>query len=436
MMPEPDPAYDVLIIGAGIAGLIAACQLARSGEKVLLVEKLSFLGGRFSAFPYQGAEISSGAFHTFPHGAGGPMAQSLRGLGIDIEVSKPGVVASFYVNHKHIVSKRPLDLFKVLSTNREKRVVYQMLLKVYLQKEYPGTFADWMARAGASPFVINIFDRFCQFALSTSVHSVPYAEGRKITQHVFRYGLPGIPKGGARGVVQALGRTATSLGVTVWKTTQVERLQRDAGSQKITGAVLYDRRKKEHRQIQACRVISTIGPQATIDLLKCSELNPLMDDWPAAVAPATGLKVHVLSPKSLIDHDSIMFCLDTQRVAGVLQATNADPALAPPGKHLLISHQVIPPGADWQAERALAIEDWQMIFGEAFTYCEVIGASQFPANYPVNWAVQGADIRSQPFSGYGLWLAGDAVKPEGLMMVEGVAASAEQVVSEILAKKH
>jgi phytoene dehydrogenase-like protein len=434
-MAKPEPVYDVLIIGAGIAGLIAACQLARAEKKILLVEKLSFLGGRFSAFPYEGAEISSGAFHTFPHGTGGPMAQSLRNLDIDIEISKPSVVASFHVDQKHITSKRPQDLFKVLPTKREKLIVYQMLIKVYIQKEYPGSFAEWMAKAGASPFVINIFDRFCQFALSTSVYSVPYTEGRKIVQHVFRYGLPGIPKGGARGVVQALTRTAISSGVTIWKTTQVERINLDSRLQKISGAVAYDRRKKERRQIQVCSVISTIGPKASFELLKRSKINLPANTWTPEIEPATGLKIHLLSPKSLIDHDSIMFCLDTQRVAGILQATNADPALAPPGKHLLISHQVILPGANLLAERAMAVEDWRTIFGEDFEGCEVIGVSQFPAHYPVNWAVQGADIRSQPYAKHGFWLAGDAFKPEGLMMVEGVAASAEQVAREILANQ-
>ena len=31
-----------------------------------------------------------------------------------------------------------------------------------------------------------------------------------------------------------------------------------------------------------------------------------------------------------------MYCLDTQRIAGMVQPTNSEPRLAPAGKHLLI----------------------------------------------------------------------------------------------------
>jgi phytoene dehydrogenase-like protein len=145
-----------------------------------------------------------------------------------------------------------------------------------------------------------------------------------------------------------------------------------------------------------------------------------------------GFKLQVLSPKSLIDHDAIMFCLDTRRIAGVVQASNLDPGLAPPGKHLLLSHQAVPEGANWRQERQWALEDWRYLFGADLNECEVVGSSFFPARFPVNWASQGHDVRDQPFAKQGLWMVGDGTKPPGLMMVEGVGASAESVVRQIL----
>jgi phytoene dehydrogenase-like protein len=433
-MPDNSLEFDVLIIGAGMAGLIAACSLSQAGQKVLLVEKLSFLGGRFSAFPYNGAEISSGAFHTFPHGGRGPMAQALQRLGIDLPVSTPGVAASFALDHKHIVCKTPWQLLNVLPNWRDKLKIVHMTFQVRFQNHFPGSFGDWLAWMGASPLILTIFDRFCQFALSASVYSVPFFEGKMIVKHIFQYGLPGIPAGGARQVIQELSKTAKAAGVTTWKTTQVERLEFDPSTGKITGAVLRDRRKGRQTAIQTGSIISTTGLETAVKMLKDSGLDlPELGRLPTA-PPAIGLKVHVLSPKSLIDHDSILFCLDTQRIAGILQATNADPTLAPPGKHLLISHQMIAPGSNWQEERALALQDWRHVFGADFDDCQVIGASQFPEHFPVNWAVQGCDLRSQPFADRGFWLAGDGLKPVGLMMVEGVAVSAEGVVGQILAK--
>ena len=37
--------FDVIIIGAGHNGLIAACVLSKKGKKVLLIEKNEKLGG-------------------------------------------------------------------------------------------------------------------------------------------------------------------------------------------------------------------------------------------------------------------------------------------------------------------------------------------------------------------------------------------------------
>ena len=43
--------YDVIVIGAGAAGLSAAALLAKEGKSVLVVERSPFLGGRGMATP-------------------------------------------------------------------------------------------------------------------------------------------------------------------------------------------------------------------------------------------------------------------------------------------------------------------------------------------------------------------------------------------------
>ena len=40
--------YDVIVAGGGIAGISAALAAARQGKKVLLLEKMFMLGGRYS----------------------------------------------------------------------------------------------------------------------------------------------------------------------------------------------------------------------------------------------------------------------------------------------------------------------------------------------------------------------------------------------------
>ena len=135
----------------------------------------------------------------------------------------------------------------------------------------------------------------------------------------------------------------------------------------------------------------------------------------------------MLSDVSLIPHKGIMYCLDTQRIAGMVQPTNADPRLAPAGKHLLISHQVIQ-SAHIEEEKALALADLRMLLGDAFEqHCRVLTMSAYRGEWPVNRLVQGTDIEATSAL-RGLYQVGDAVKPAGYLMVEGVAQSVNQVL--------
>jgi hypothetical protein len=132
--------------------------------------------------------------------------------------------------------------------------------------------------------------------------------------------------------------------------------------------------------------------------------------------------VHILSDISLIAHKGIMYCLDTKRIAGMVQPTNSDASLAPDGKHLLISHQVIQSN-NIEEERALALADLRMLFGETFdTHCRILTMGTYRGEWPVNRLAQGTDTSTQT-SVDGLFLVGDAVKPSGYLMVEGVAQS-------------
>lgn len=62
---DPKPGYDVVVIGAGIGGLICAGLLARDGLRVLLVEQHYMVGGYCSTF-HRGAFTFDAATHFYP----------------------------------------------------------------------------------------------------------------------------------------------------------------------------------------------------------------------------------------------------------------------------------------------------------------------------------------------------------------------------------
>ncbi|MBV8202573.1 MAG: NAD(P)/FAD-dependent oxidoreductase, partial [Acidobacteria bacterium] len=94
----PDAAYDVVVIGSGIGGLIAANLLARDGARVLLVEQHYMTGGYCSTFR-RGVFTFDAATHFYPL-LGNP--QTLTGkllaeLGVETEWVKMDPVDIFHL---------------------------------------------------------------------------------------------------------------------------------------------------------------------------------------------------------------------------------------------------------------------------------------------------------------------------------------------------
>jgi phytoene dehydrogenase-like protein len=85
---EPIFAYDVLIVGAGMAGLTAAAYLSKAGLKVLLCEKEKKTGGLVNSFDYKGFVFDGGIRGIENSGIVFPM---LKQLGLKVEFLANGV---------------------------------------------------------------------------------------------------------------------------------------------------------------------------------------------------------------------------------------------------------------------------------------------------------------------------------------------------------
>lgn len=72
--------YDVIIIGAGIGGLVSGCYLAKSGLKVLIIEQHSKAGGYCSSFSREGFIFEVGALSSLREGT--PFRNILENLDI------------------------------------------------------------------------------------------------------------------------------------------------------------------------------------------------------------------------------------------------------------------------------------------------------------------------------------------------------------------
>jgi phytoene dehydrogenase-like protein len=479
-MLEQELHYDVVVIGAGLGGLLAAAQFAERGQRVAVVERLAHVGGRFTGKTFHGAQVSTGAVHMLPFGSNGIVAAMLRELRVPHRVHDAEVFASFHVRGRQIRTRSVLAVARVLGPRQYARFVQlgaQMMLRQPHPHERDLTFAQWLVLQGVTPAthpeLVLFFERISHFALSIDLDQVGYAEICETMKNMFRYGPPGIVEGGCAAVAAALEKRLCDAGVTLLLNHDVRGILTTNG--KATGVAAHDKAIGATRTLCASLIVSDIGPAATESLLRNGDELPLAvstgekergsseahwavqdhaptgtgsplhsPEWGAGSrmvrsqsgagvrGGATGLKTHVLLANSFIDHKGILYCLDTQRIAGIVQPSNSDRRLAPPGKHLLITHQLWRPERESIAEaRALALADLEYLLGprDAGRW-ELLTMSQYHDEWPVNRAVQGADVIPQT-DVRDLYLVGDAVKPSGYLMVEGVAQSVNTLLDAV-----
>jgi phytoene dehydrogenase-like protein len=417
--------FDVVVIGGGIGGLMAAAAAAKRGRSVLLVERLPHLGGRFTTVPQDDYAITTGALHLVPHGPGGVLARMLDQLGVGYRGVRRDVIGSFSYAGRHVLWKRPHDVLKLFPLR-----AWPDALKIAARLTIASppaddvSFACWLNRQTADPTITRLFERVIEFSLSIRADEIAFADVQAILRCVFRYGLPSAPRGGCRAIVDNLARFLEARGADMRLFTQVTAVRIDPESGRVRGVVLRVRRSGREEQVGAGLVISDAGPRATAALLDAPAVLP--EDLPVA----RGLKLHVVSDKSLITHNGILICLDTRRISGIVQVSNAVPSVVPPGQHMLDTFQVLA-SDDVAEEKRLAVEDLRCVFGADYDrHCRVVRASAFRGGWPVNRVVQGRDTHSQtPLPG--LIMVGDAYKPPGHIMIEGVAGSVRNVLRYI-----
>ncbi|MBI5252892.1 MAG: NAD(P)/FAD-dependent oxidoreductase [Euryarchaeota archaeon] len=410
------------IIGSGLGGLLAAVSLARRGSEVVIFEKLPYAGGRFTNIERSGYQLSTGALHMIPHGEKGPLARMLRTLGISVQIKTSKPEGLFRINGKDYLFDELPELFSM----KEKLKLTAALASLKLDRGGKESLREWLEKRINSKLLLQIADSFCGWALSVDSSKVSSGETAAITKNVNKFGGPGVPLGGCGGVTKALVSELERLGGKILYGMEVEKIEIENGRAANIAT------KEDSYDFDM--IISNAGPKATIKL--CGEEN-----FPASyvreiknIEEAAGIKILATCEKAMLGHSGVLFTPQAQRIDGLNEVTNADPSLAPKGRHLLMSHQALDASQNAAKEVKLGIEDLHAIFPDFDRHCKVLAVHVYKSGWPVNRAVSG--VRISPESPIkNLYHVGDAVKPKGWMESEGVAAGVELLLGHLQKRK-
>jgi phytoene dehydrogenase-like protein/NAD-dependent dihydropyrimidine dehydrogenase PreA subunit len=362
---ELDDRYDAVVIGAGIGGLMTAAGLARAGKKVLVLEQLSFVGGKYTHLMHKGYAITTAAW-TCP-GPNSRVGRLCTKLGADIEwitihdtkargdhwvVRKDGRRFSSLDEAQETLVGGPLGMAKVyawIADMYDPQVSYpdDMTARQYIEKYFPGN-EEYIQ-------YVETIITYC-FA-SQTVDTFPAMETKRaIVDSLEQMADWGTAIGGTAAIVAAVERVIRDHGGQIATRTRVTSIEVEDG--RARGVTLDNR-----RTIAADVVVHNAGLNRLMSLV--GEDN-LPADYVACLQSAVSSDVACIilgatEPLLGTEH-SLLHTMGWERTLNCYAPTFFDPTLAPQGRHILDVFWVMQPPFDERYELDLVLAQLHDVF--------------------------------------------------------------------------
>ena len=311
-----------------------------------VLEKLGFIGGKFTQFDYQGFAVPTGAFHTLPGGVNGHIMSALKRLGLSVEahsmpailyVEKRGRLHPMYSRLKANLHNRDsmfrafglLDLISLARMGRDLRRV-----RLLPPGTYRRTLAENLRRFHVSAGAGRMLSKILEFSTAVPADVADMADLATFTRgHAGT--TPCVLTGGCRSVTEALTGYICGHGGTVRTAARVAAIE-------VRGGAACGVRLAGGAMLEADLVVCCAGPQAAARLLG-EHCPPGLGEKAAAAIPAWGAAHSLRADEPFLTHEAVEIPTALKRVAGYIEISRAAPALAPLGKSYLLAYQHLYP---------------------------------------------------------------------------------------------
>ena len=124
--------YDVIVVGAGVSGLLAALTLSKHGKKVLVLEKNRHLGGNCNSYMVEGYQVDTGV-HAITHLIEGPLKRLMDNYFDYLPVFED--YGHYYVKTENALVKVPSNLKDFVTFDalprKDRVLLFQILTKAF-----------------------------------------------------------------------------------------------------------------------------------------------------------------------------------------------------------------------------------------------------------------------------------------------------------------
>jgi len=420
---------DVAIVGAGMGGLCSAALLGHYGYKVLVVEKLPFVGGRASSVKYKGFTLPTGALYVE---TGGVVEKLFQEVGAPFPVRSFPMQLCFRMSGKDYLMPTKGGLRALMANFAEEAEATRVLNAIrrafsWKEPSMDISIRDWLLRYTRNDRLLAIFRGLVNYQC---VNFKDMPAGEFIRQLGFGTGATaGAHPQGFLALMQELVKVIEARGGQVWTSCRANRIE--VQDEIVRGIVV----EKEGQQVEISSkaVISDVGPQATVELAGKSNFEPgYLKEVGEKVRPLSYVCLEVVSDKPVVDFPGVMVVPEGRRQMTMMCTTLAYPEYAPSGKHRLQvwsapDSSFLP--LNTKKEVDLMVEDLRDAIPHFDREAEILHVSYWQKDWPMYRAMPGALTQKTPIEN--LYNVGDGVAPLVPLGLPACAETAQIVVKDL-----